>query len=158
MHLKERFDAFYGSSKSCQMGDMLDKWQICRSRHLVYRCIMPTYSFWVRGPEDDILRKSSQGSTNKKWNHFRHLPLRGTVSTAIYSFKKTNSFFVWLCQCLFPDIVLLPSGTSGKGLLWAHPHFMESGDDITRVTYRFQHFSNFRRVSPSVSVKSLGLV
>ena len=67
----------------------------------------------------------------------------------------------WLCQCLFPDIVLLPTGTSGKGLLiflWAHPHFMESGDDITRVTYRFHHFSNFRRVSPSVSVKSLGLV
>ena len=67
----------------------------------------------------------------------------------------------WLCQCLFPDIVLLPTGTSGKGLLiflWAHLHFMESGDDITRVTYRFHHFSNFRRVSPSVSVKSLGLV
>ena len=58
MHLKERFDAFYGSSKSCQMGDMLDKWQICRSRHLVYRCIMPAYSFWVRRSEDDIFRKS----------------------------------------------------------------------------------------------------
>ena len=95
MHLKEHFDAFYGSSKSCQMGDMLDKWQICRSRHLVYRCIMPTYSFWVRGPEDDILRKSSLGSTNKKLESFQTFAIkRQGLACHLFFKKKQTIFFV----------------------------------------------------------------
>ena len=36
MHLKERFDAFYGCPKSSEMADMLDNWQICRSGVLLY--------------------------------------------------------------------------------------------------------------------------
>ena len=46
MHLKPHFDAFYGSPKSCQMADMLDnadmldKWEICSPRHLLYCSIM----------------------------------------------------------------------------------------------------------------------